>query len=180
MKRESFFDLKGFDVSFETKTGGGDLEFGRRVKKADQEIFLDNGIQVEHLKQHTLFSLIRNDYNRSKGWFKLILGKKMVWDVVKKLRIANIYPGFIISVFAGFLLLVSLFLSLWSSTFLLMTIIFSLIYLSVNYPLFRFLQKRGGVRFLLKAIPLSIVDHLVSGIGVIVGGVSFVFSRRGK
>ena len=180
VKREIFFDLKGFDTTFETKTGGGDLEFGTRLKEAGQEIFLDKELQADHLKQHTLFSLIHNDYNRSKGWFKLILGKKMVRDIVRKLRIANIYPGFIISVFVAFLLLVSLFLSLWSSKFLLMTMVFGLIYLSVNYPLFRFLQKRGGVKFLLKAIPLSIVDHLVSGIGVMVGGLGYLFSRRGK
>jgi glycosyltransferase involved in cell wall biosynthesis len=180
VKREIFFDLKGFDVSFNTKTGGGDLEFGRRLKEAGQKIFLDKKLQAQHLKQYTLFSLIHNDYNRSKGWFKLVLGKKMVRDVVRKLRIANIYPGFIISVSAVFLLLVSLFLSLLSSKFLLMTITSVLIYLIVNYPLFRFLQKKGGMKFLLKAIPLSMVDHLVSGIGVIAGGVSYLFSQRWK
>jgi glycosyltransferase involved in cell wall biosynthesis len=180
VKREVFFELKGFDVSFETKTGGGDLEFGRRLKKTGQEIFLDKQLQAEHLKQHTLFSLIRNDYNRSKGWFKLILGKKLVGNVVKKLRIANIYPSFIISVFAVFLLFLSLFLSFWSSKFLLLTIISGIIYLMVNYPLFRFLQKRAGKRFLIKAIPLSMVDHLVSGIGVVAGGLSYLGSRRGK
>jgi GT2 family glycosyltransferase len=180
VKREIFFDLKGFDISFETKTGGGDLEFGRRLKKAGQEIFLDKELRAEHLKQHTLFSLIHNDYNRSKGWFKLILGKKMVRDVVKKLRIANIYPGFMISVFVAFLLFVSLFLSLWSSRFLLMAMILGLIYLSVNYPLFRFLQKRGGMGFLLRVIPLSIVDHLVSGVGVMVGGLSYFWSQIRK
>ncbi len=180
VKREIFFDLKGFDVTFKTKTGGGDLEFGRRLKKAGQEIFLDKELQAEHLKHYSLFSLIRNDYNRSKGWFRLILGKRMVGDVVKKLRIANIYPGFMISVVAAFLLLLSFFLSIRSSKFLFITIIFGLIYFIVNYPLFRFFQKRGGITFLLKSIPLSMVVHLASGVGVIVGGLSYFFFQRGK
>jgi len=180
VKRDLFSDLKGFDVSFDVKTGGGDLEFGRRLKEAGQKIFLDKELQAEHLKQYTLLRLIRNDYNRSKGWFKLVLGKKMVRDVVKKLRIANIYPGFIISVVAAFLLLLSLFLSLWSNKFLLVTIASGLIFITVNYPLFRFLQKREKLRFLLKAIPLSVVDHLASGIGVVAGGLSYLSSRRGK
>jgi hypothetical protein len=122
VKRDIFFDLRGFDVSFDVKTGGGDLEFGRRLKEAGEKIFLDKELQAEHIKQYTLLRLIRNDYHRSKGWFKLILGKKMVRDVVKKLRIANVYPGFIISVVAAFLLLLSLFLSFWSNKFLLIAI----------------------------------------------------------
>lgn len=180
VKKEIFFDLKGFDIRFNTKTGGGDLEFGRRLKQTGQEIFLDKKLQAEHLKRYTLLSLIRNDYNRSKGWFKLVLGKKMVRVVVKKLRIANIYPGFIISVCASLLLFLSLFLSLLSSKFLLITIASGLIYLVVNFSLFRFLQKREGTKFLLKAMPLSIADHLVSGIGVIVGGLSYLFSGRSE
>jgi hypothetical protein len=52
------------------------------VKQYDEES-VDKERQAEHLKQHTLFSVIHNNYNRSKGCFKLIPGKKMVWDEVR-------------------------------------------------------------------------------------------------
>jgi glycosyltransferase involved in cell wall biosynthesis len=169
VKGEVFFGLKGFDTTFHIKTGGGDLEFGRRLKESGQKIFLDKKLQGKHLKPYTLWGLLRNDYNRSKGWFQLVVGKKMVWHVIKKLRIANIYPAFIISVFTSLFFLFSLFLSPLFKIFLILTVFSALAYLIINYPLFRFLRREGGFGFLLKAIPLSLLDHLVSGFGVIAG-----------
>ena len=172
VKREVFFEVKGFDTTFQTKTGGGDLEFGRRLKESGQKILLDKGLQGEHLKPYTLWGLLRNDYNRSKGWFRLVVGKKMVWQVIKKLRIANIYPSFIISVLASFVFLFSLVLSPFFKIFFILTILSALGYLIINYPLYKFFRQKGGTGFLLKALPLSSVDHLVSGFGVIMGSIS--------
>jgi len=170
VKRDVFFRLKGFDTSFITQTGGGDLEFGRRLKEAGLKIFLDKELQGNHLKQFTVFSLIKNDYNRSKGWFRLILRKKMVPDVLKKLRLANIYPQFIVSVLAVLLFFPSIFLSFVSTQFLLIALASLAIYMIANFNLFRFFHQKGGLKFLLKAIPFSFLDHLVSGFGVIAGG----------
>ena len=41
VKREVFFGVKGFGTTFQTKYGGGDLEFGRRLKLAGHKICLD-------------------------------------------------------------------------------------------------------------------------------------------
>jgi len=169
VKREVFFGLKGFDATFQTKTGGGDLEFGRRLKEIGQSILLDKGLQGEHLKPYTLWGLLLNDYNRSKGWFQLVVEKKMVPQVIKKLRIANIYPAFIISVFISLFFLFSLILSPFFKIFFVLTILSALAYLIINYPLFRFFRKKRGMDFLLKALPLSLLDHIVSGFGVITG-----------
>jgi hypothetical protein len=46
----------------------------------------------------------------------------------------------------------------------------------MNYRLFRFFRREAGFGFLLKAIPLSFVDHLVAGFGVISGCMGWLSS----
>jgi hypothetical protein len=169
VRREIFFELKGLKTTYRTSSGGGDLEFGRRLKQAGEKILLDTEIQGKHLKRYTLWSLLRNDYVRGKGWFEFAVTKKTLWYVIRKLRIANIYPAFVVSVVLSLLCLVSLLLSPFSRTFLILAILCLLAYTTVNYPLFRFFRREAGLGFLLKAIPLSFVDHLVAGLGVISG-----------
>jgi glycosyltransferase involved in cell wall biosynthesis len=169
VKREVFFRLGGFDTGFHIRTGGGDLEFGRRLREAGERIFLDKELRAQHLKRYSLWGLLRNDYNRSRGWFRLVARKKMIPHVMKSLRIANIYPAFIISVLVSLLLIFSLALSPFFEFSRYMMAFLAAAYLIANYRLFRFLRQEGGTGFLLKAIPLSFVDHLVSGFGVLRG-----------
>ena len=166
VKREVFFRLGGFDTGFHIKTGGGDLEFGRRLKEAGERIFLDKELRVQHLKRYSLWGLLRNDYNRSRGWFRLVARKKMIPHVMKSLRIANIYPAFIISVLLSLLFAFFLLLSPFFEFSRYVIACLATAYVITNYRLFRFLRQEGGTGFLLKAIPLSFVDHLVSGFGV--------------
>jgi glycosyltransferase involved in cell wall biosynthesis len=180
VRREVFFALKGFHTTFHTKYGGGDLEFGRRLKQAGQKILLDTRIQGKHLKPYTFWGLLRNDYNRGKGWLQFAVGQKMIPYVLKKVRIANIYPAFIISVAISLLLFLSLLLSPFFKIFLILTLLSALIYSIINYPLFRFFRQKVGTGFLLKAIPLSWVDHLVAGFGVIRGCIGCLESLVAK
>ena len=176
VKRDVFFDLKGFGTNFRTKYGGGDLEFGRRLKLAGHKICLDTKIQGTHLKRFTLWSLLRNDYSRGKGWFRFAVRTKLLPYVLKKLRIANIYPAFILSVILSEIFLLSLLLLPFWDISLYLIVSSLLAYSIINYPLFRFFRKRGSTGFLLKAIPLSFVDHLVAGFGVLRGGLSLLVS----
>ena len=174
VKREVFFELKGFDAGFLTGRGGGDLEFGGRLKAAGKKILLDKELEVTHLQPYTFWGLLRNDFKRSRGWFQLAAQKKMIPRVVKKLRIANIYPAFLFSIFISVILLVSLALSFFNKHFIVLTGLSALAYSIVNYTLFRFFREQGSTFFLLMAIPLSWVDHLISGLGILIGGVSYL------
>jgi glycosyltransferase involved in cell wall biosynthesis len=180
VKRDVFFDLKGFSTNFRTKYGGGDLEFGRRLKLAGHKICLDTKIQGTHLKRFTLWSLLRNDYSRGKGWFRFAVRNRLLPYVLTKLRIANIYPAFIISVILSLIFLLSLILlPFWNvSLYLMVSSVF--VYSLINFPLFRFFYKRGGIKFLLKAAPLSFIDHLVAGFGVLRGSLGMLLSPAAR
>ncbi len=176
VKREVFFGVEGFRTTYQTKFGGGDLEFGRRLKLTGQKIRLDTKIQGTHLKRFTLWSLLKNDYSRGKGWFRFAVTNKLFPYVIRKLRIANIYPTFIISVILCQIFFWALLFLPFFKTALYPVVLSAIAYLAINYPLFRFFRKRGGFGFLLKAIPLSFLDHFVAGLGVIRGSVGWLGS----
>ena len=176
VRKKVFFELKGFRTTYPTISGGGDLEFGRRLKEAGKKIRLDTAIQGKHLKRYTIWSLLRNDYVRGKGWFEFAAGKRVLWHVLKRFRIGNIYPAFIASVLISLSLLVSLVLALLDGIFLYLAMFFALVHLLMNYSLFRFFRREAGAGFLLKAIPMSFLDHLVAGFGVISGCASWLGS----
>ncbi len=180
VKKDVFSELNGFQTTYSTSAGGGDLEFGRRLKETGNKILLDTSIQGKHLKPYTLWSLLCNDYVRGKGWFQFAVGRKVLWDVVKNMRIANIYPGFIVSVLISLFLLLSLLLSPFFSIFLWLSILSALAYLTVNYSLFRYFRREAGFGFLLKTIPLSFVDHVAAGFGVISGCMGCLGSLTGR
>ncbi|MGB8656787.1 MAG: glycosyltransferase family A protein [Candidatus Zixiibacteriota bacterium] len=180
VKRDVFFELNGFRTTFQTKYGGGDLEFGRRLKQAGRKVLLDTKIQGTHLKRFTLISLLRNDYSRGKGWFRFVVGNQLVPYVARKARVANIYPAFIVSVLLSLLLAFSLALAPFLKFSLYLAAFFALAYAVVNFPLFKFFQKNGGTSFLLKVIPLSLLDHLVAGLGVMRGAISYLGHARSK
>ncbi len=174
LKREVFFELNGFDAGFLTQKGGGDLEFGDRLKSAGKRMRLDKELEVMHLQQYTFWGLLRNDFKRSRGWFQLAAGKKMIPRVVKKLRIANIYPAFLLSIPISFAFLIFLVLIFFDTHFVTLSVLFALAYLIVNYPLFRFFRKKRGAFFLVMAIPLSWIDHLISGLGIFAGTMNYL------
>lgn len=172
VRKDAFLSVNGFRTNFHTKYGGGDLEFGRRLRGAGWKIRLDTKIQGKHLKSYTLWGLLKNDYHRGKGWFRFAFREQILPYVVRKLRIANIYPRFILSVIISLAFLLSLLFVPFYRFFAFFTAFLGLAYLLVNYPLLRFFRRRAGTGFLLRAIPLSFVDHLVAGLGVLRGGIS--------
>jgi glycosyltransferase involved in cell wall biosynthesis len=176
VRREVFHELKGFRTDYLTVSGGGDLEFGRRLQEAGKKIRLDPAIQGKHLKRYTFWSLLRNDCVRGKGWFEFAASRKVLWYVLKRFRIGNIYPAFIASVLISLSLFVSLILALFDGSFLYLALLLTSAYLLMNYPLFRFFRREAGTGFLLRSIPLSFLDHLVAGLGVISGCVGWLSS----
>ncbi len=171
VRRDAFLAVNGFRTTFNNKDGGGDLEFGKRLRGAGWKIRLDTRIQGKHLKRYTLWSVLKNDYNRGKGWLRFAFTERILPYVVRNLRIANIYPGFIISVVISLALLLSLLLMPFHGVFVFSAGFFALAYLLVNYRLLRFFRRRAGTSFALKVIPLSFADHLIAGLGVVRGSI---------
>lgn len=98
MRRETYVAVGGFADDFSRTRGGGDLDFGRRVAEQVGPIYAGEDLAVSHLKRFTLGSLLRNDFNRARGWLRLSLFRRGMRGVVRKPACANVSPGFSLGV----------------------------------------------------------------------------------
>lgn len=157
MLRSSFFELGGFSETY-TCPSIEDIELGYRAKKAGYAIFLDKSIQVTHLKQWTLLSLIKTDFcYRAIPWSRLILRYgNMTNDM-------NINMTNRLSVLLSGLVLFFMLCTIWSgySFFAVLFVFASLLY--INRDLFLFFYRRKGLFFTLRTIPLHYIYYVISG-----------------
>jgi glycosyltransferase involved in cell wall biosynthesis len=73
IRRSVFLEMKGFDTSY-VRPSIEDIELGARLHKKGHRILLDKSIQVTHLKQWTLWSMLKTDIlDRGIPWTELML-----------------------------------------------------------------------------------------------------------
>ncbi len=141
-----------------------DIELGYRLRRAGYRVRLLKGLQVKHLKRWGAVSLLKADFfGRARPWTRLIAkDRRMINDLnlghSSRISVALVYcllaaligtwrwPGLL--VFAGFMTLGLLVL---------------------NAPLYRFFERRRGVRFTIKAITWHWVYYLYSGLAFAIG-----------
>jgi len=73
LRREAWERCGPFRDDFSIKTGGGDIDYGRRLLACGLTIRLDKMLEVRHLKRFSLLSLLHNDLFRSFGYCRLAL-----------------------------------------------------------------------------------------------------------
>lgn len=96
IKRTAFEAIGGFNVDLIASHGNDDLELGKRLARKNVRIELDMEIEVEHLKQYTFGSFVRNEFRRSAGF---VLLARRLGEMGGSLRrgFVNVYPSFILS-----------------------------------------------------------------------------------
>jgi GT2 family glycosyltransferase len=78
VRRSIFVELGGFDASY-SRPCIEDIELGGRLRKAGHRILLDREIQVTHLKQWSLWGLVKTDvFDRAVPWTQLLLRDRFV------------------------------------------------------------------------------------------------------
>jgi len=173
IRRKAFFAIGGFDHSYKGATIE-DIELGYRLTKVGRKIRLAREIQVTHAKRYTLASLIRSDiFHRAVPWTVLMLKEHTARSDL------NTTWSNALSVFLSWLFIVSLIMIIFlpipaliaSATILLLFILLSLHF-------YRYANKSYGVWFALKMIPVTWLYFLYSGLGLILGILTFVFRDR--
>lgn len=77
VRRELFLEIGGFDGERYPRPSIEDIELGYRMKAAGHRILLRKEIQVKHLKNWSLVSLVKTDvFSRALPWTRLILQAK--------------------------------------------------------------------------------------------------------
>lgn len=176
IRREAFQQIGGFDTSLLALHGNDDLELGKRMANRQYHIQLNPSIEVEHLKQHTLWSLLDNDYRRSQGFVRLA-GKLGQLRRSISHGFANIYPQFAYSILTAWVLLVSFLCGFIIPQAWWITAGATVLYLGLNARFLVYYARHRGVPETVAVLGIMLLDHLVCGVGALVGLTKWLLSR---
>ncbi len=159
IRREVFNAVGGFDAEQYPKPSIEDIELGYRMTRMGYRILLDKELQVKHLKEWRMKSLLRADILcRAMPWSKLLLkNKQLVNDLNLKtsdrISAALVCLSILILPFMIFQPML-----LFAILFLLATVFL------LNYKLYKFFLRRRGVAFVALAFPLQLLYYLYSSV----------------
>jgi cellulose synthase/poly-beta-1,6-N-acetylglucosamine synthase-like glycosyltransferase len=164
IRRESFQHAGGFDGAMMMKYGGEDLEFGKRMARLNLRILLEPGFEVEHLKRHTVVSLIANDLRRSDGFVRIA---QQVGHMMQSMRsgFVNVYPAFIYSAVLSWFTVVSLIASFFSAELAWLPLASFITFLTLNGHFLLFFLRHRGIWQTLQAAGILFVDTLACAVG---------------
>ena len=168
IRRHVFYTIGGFDERYR-RPSVEDIELGYRLKRAGYRIHLHKGLQVRHLKQWTLPSVLKADmFDRAIPWTEIIWQYRMF---LNDLNTSTSGRASVAAACAGVGLSIAL---IWFPESSLLLGVVVLFLLTVNAPLYRFfVRKRGWMFTALAAIPLHWLYSFYSGVGFSIGTLKF-------
>lgn len=177
IKRAAFEKIGGFNVELLARHGHDDIELGKRFAQARLTIVLNMDVEVEHLKNYTLLSFVKNEYHRSVGFAQLATRLGQTKRSLRK-GFVNVYPAFVVSTLfpVMFLLLGAGIAWGWFETW---TILVSVaVYLLMNIRFLNYLEQVRGFFAMLVMVPILFIDHVVCFIGSVIGVLKGLFGKR--
>lgn len=173
MRKTAFLVAGGFDEGEYARTLE-DVDLGYRLRERGYSIRLDRHLLGKHLKRWTLLSMIRTDFAvRGVPWTRLLLQRRRMptdfslgWAQRGSVVLACLAAAAFVSSLAAIELLP-------------VAVGLSLLFLSINLPLFRFLQRLRGTGFAAACLPLHLLHHLVSAAAFAYGLGIHALSRPG-
>ena len=167
IRRHVFKEFGGFDESY-LRPSIEDIELGARLVRASRTIELEPTLMVKHLKRWTLPGLLTSDIrDRAIPWTVLMLRERNIPNDL------NVQSSQRISV-------VLVYLALILAPFYLPASAISLIItIALNHRFYRFLARKRGLWFAIRAVPLHLAYFLYSGASFAVGCVKALGAKHG-
>lgn len=163
IRREIFETIGGFNESYHLPSVE-DIELGYRLKEAGYQIRLCKDIQIKHLKQWFVISLIKADiFQRAIPWTILLFKyDKIINDL-------NLNWQNRASVLLIYLTIILILLS-WKWNWLLeIASLDIIVLLLINNELYRFFWQKKGFLFAISAIPWHWFYYFYGGLGFAIG-----------
>ena len=179
IRREVFIKMQGFDLKTFRLPSVEDIDLGYRLKDGGYRIYLDKRLQVKHLKQWTLKSMLKTDiFHRAIPWSRIMFRRKSLpndLNIQTHHRISGVMVFMVfslISLLAGYYVFkaghyilfgglsyndVSIVVTVLSMVLILMA---NVIFL--NYKFYCFFWKRKGFWFMVRSIPLHFFYYFYS------------------
>jgi len=166
IRRDIFLEAGGFNERYRFME---DVELGYRLHKAGFRILLSPEIQLTHTKHYTLPTLVRADVlHRALPWTKIMLQHRIFRSDL------NLRPNNLASIMTVYLMLLAPFLPL---SLLLTEISLLVIFAGLNWRFLDFLRRKRGSGFALRAAPMIWLQYGYSGVGLVLGTISYLKER---
>ena len=173
IRREVFHRVGGFDQHRYEKPSIEDIELGYRMKRMGYRILLDKDLQVKHLKQWSLLSLLRADIlYRAIPWSELIVKSgNMINDLNLQFsaKISAILMGLIVALLPA---------TFFKPQLIYLISIFLVVIIILNYKFYKFLSNRNGILFSVSTFPLHLLYYFYSGFIFATYRVMHIFSEK--
>jgi GT2 family glycosyltransferase len=161
LPRALFFEAGGFDEGFRVETGGGDVEFGRRLRRLGAAVRLDERVEVVHWKRFDLRRLLRNDCRRAYGWSRLALESSEPVGRPPGKGLANVSGGFVGGVACAWATVALAAVGAASGAVAALAA-----WAACSVRFWTWLVRAESPWFAAAAIPLTFLDQLACGVGV--------------
>lgn len=163
VRRSVFLAAGKFDEWHYRKPSIEDIELGHRIQATGHRILLRPEIQCTHLKQWSLWNVVRTDVkDRGVPWMRLLLqegklGKRTSLNlkVIEKVNTAMVGLA-LLGVPLAALLRDARWLGLVAAGVLFVGV--------ANLPFYRFLARSGGIGFAVAAVPIHLLYYVLNGI----------------
>jgi GT2 family glycosyltransferase len=172
VRRETFAAFHGFDESFR-QPSVEDVEFGSRLHEAGAKLRLDPAIQVTHLKEWTLASMIYADvFLRARPWTELMLRHGLPHNL-------NFRSQDRLSVAVTAMLpLLSVAGMVERGVWWIPLLVAILGLACLQFPLWRFLARQRGPLFSVACFPLLLAHYFCAAAGFAIGLISWKTRQR--
>lgn len=177
IKRPAFEKMGGFNAELMAHHGHDDIELGKRFARENLTIILNMDLEVEHLKQYTVWSFIKNEYHRSLGFAELAM---RFGETTKSVRtgFVNVYPAFILSTIVAVPIASLVLVSLLGYTPMWVAGAGAGVYFLLNVRFLNYLEQVRGIFAMLAMIPFLVIDHLTCLAGSVAGILKGFFKGR--
>ncbi len=172
VRRRVFLELGGFDSELYARPSIEDIELGSRLRQSGHRILLAPAVQVKHHKHWKLWQLIRTDVcDRGIPWTELMLAQRHLPGDL------NLDAGGRASGVSVWLLLGMLGASVAWGFLGWVALLLAVILVVLNRDFYRFLWRRRGLWFVLRAVPLHWLYYLYSVLAFAVGSLRYLGGR---
>lgn len=175
IKTDVFKSMGGFNTNLQAKNGVDDLEFGKRLIAGGYKIILNKEVEVDHLKEFTFKSFVKNEFMRSL-WFITLAGEFNQVSKSLKSGFVNIYPSFILSTLLSWPTFLLIIMSMFFPDYFIIPLILLVILFLLNYKFLKYFTKVFGVINGLVSFLVLFLDYLVCTLGSLLGVTLLLFN----
>ncbi len=178
IRRDVFLSIGGFDDAYD-KPSIEDIELGYRLRAAGYRIRLLKNMLGTHMKQWTLWDIVRTDiFRRGVPWFVLL---RRFDEVPRDLNLnwraqaATLFAVFFI--LSVFLLLPGHALSLAPLPWLILPFVLTAAIVWLQRDFFRLLFRLHGIRYAAAAVPMQLLFFIGCAVSIPLGYIQSLMGR---